>query len=275
MGDILRGNTSISNIYRGQDQVSKVYRGQTEIWSPSGPIPVPPVTADVFDFNANYYSGTGDWIDQSLNAYPATPVGSPTLGGSANSKFIDCNGTTDGFVVANTFTKAKIWDSQLVTGQAIGSFEVLVNLDTVSGRFFTAWGELGNNRAVLFGINTSTSISALFRMSAGSQTFASITVPTITTGVWLHYVIRFNQNADSLNIRHNGATLDFPGGFVSTTSTWNGNANLCNSLMHTVSDCNFNPREFTDGKVAAIRGYNNSLSNAEADSLAAFWATYY
>lgn len=36
MGDILRGNTSISNIYRGQDQVSKVYRGQTEVWSAGG-----------------------------------------------------------------------------------------------------------------------------------------------------------------------------------------------------------------------------------------------
>lgn len=56
MGDILRGNTSISNIYRGQDQVSKVYRGQTEVWTSAA---FPPVGSYVTD-NLTYYFDFGE-----------------------------------------------------------------------------------------------------------------------------------------------------------------------------------------------------------------------
>ena len=36
MGDIFRGNTSISKIYRGNEEVTKVFRGNTEAWSGAG-----------------------------------------------------------------------------------------------------------------------------------------------------------------------------------------------------------------------------------------------
>lgn len=56
MGDILRGNTSLSKIYRGQTELSKVYRGQTEIWTSAA---FPPV-GDYITDNLTYYYDFGE-----------------------------------------------------------------------------------------------------------------------------------------------------------------------------------------------------------------------
>jgi hypothetical protein len=63
--------------------------------TPSPFIPVP--TQDLFFYvDANYYSGSGDWLDLSGNAIDFIPVGSPTFTSDPTNSYFTLDGEFPG-----------------------------------------------------------------------------------------------------------------------------------------------------------------------------------
>lgn len=264
------GSNNITTAYFGSSAVSQMYQGSTELIG----IPAPPSTADVWDFNANTYSGTGDWID-SANSFPAGLIGTPTIAGTGNSKYWEMDGSTDGFLIDAGDISSQLWSSMGSAGNAIGSLEVVINIDSINnGNFATQWGGVEANRSFIFGMNSTNLIRYYFDASVGTRSLISVTTTLPSTSTWAHVVMRWDESSNLLSTRINGT--NYNGTFANTSFTWRALTTQCVSLFYRTDDCGASTNvHYLDGKAAVNRAYNAYLSDSEVDALATYWSTYY
>lgn len=273
--NIFRGQTTVNNIYRGNTPLSKVYKGNTEIWSAAEA--GPPVTADVFDFRASSYSGTGDWIDE-VAGYGADLIGSPTFVDDGLSSYWELNSSTEGFSVPREELPDALFDTMDVgtNGIAEGAFEFVFNADayTDQNSLLTMWDNADSNRMILIGNITATNLNTSFQTVAtgtGDRSYINHNI-TIGTGNWKHIVITFSMADDYIDLYINGSSVSSKT-WTSTNEVWNG-ANVCLALALRQDNCGSNQRAF-DGKYAVARGYNDKLLSSDISSLYSFWSNYY
>jgi hypothetical protein len=260
--NIFRGQTTVNNIYRGNTPLSKVYRGQSEIWSAAEA--GPPVTADVFYWDANDYT-SGNWVDR-VNSWSATAYNSPTTGGTTGAKYITTSGGSDPYFVLLSADKPdKIWPSQ-GTAAAIGSMEYFVNMRNVDddADAFSSWGSTNSQRNFIFQGPQPGGSGAI--LDAGGNVGLGSSTPLTTTGIWYHVVHTWDQSSDAI-MYVNGSSVASKGS--SWSGVWDDNDTSVGILARDTG------QRITKGDAATFRGYTFVLSPTQVSDLYTFWSSIY
>lgn len=272
--NLFRGQTTVNNIYRGNTSLSKVYRGQDVVWTAAEP--APPVTADVYDFRASSYSGTGDWIDE-VAGYGADLLGSPTFVSNGLSSYWELNGSS-AFSVPRAELPDNLFDTMgsPTSGITEGAFEFVVYADTWTGKnLATMWNSPDATRMFIIGNSSSTSLGTLFateNFSTAARSYKTHTGITLNTGQWLHIIVDFSMADNYIDLYINGTSVSSLT-WTSTTQVWNG-ADVCLALGLRQDNCG-GSTNYWDGKYAVARGYNDKLGSSNVSSLYSYWSTYY
>ena len=257
MGDILRGNTSLSKIYRGQTELSKVYRGQTEIWSSAvGPsIPIPTTNLVAF-WDGTAYSGTGDWID-SYGGYDLTAEGNVSY--NATEQAFEFPGASGDYMSSTS--------SNPLTGTQNRTLIAYVyhNGSDVSDNSYMYLGRNATGLKYTFRIDSGTDyfrteIDGAYSLNSSGRTVSLNTwtfAATVLNGTQMNHT--YFGHADESN-----TTVDFQTGNANNSNTLNTASDY---IAVGVNNLATTPTQFMEGYIKFIAMYDTNLGQTELQDI--------
>jgi len=198
----------------------------------------------VLELDAANYSGSGNWLDETVNNNDASLQGTPAH--TSNTHFDLVPGDGDFFSIS---------DNSVLDSMSQLSVQMWINIDTINASgpnmLYSKRGTTSDGYVAFF-----TTTGWTFRFGTGTGTgFTYSTAPT--TGAWQQFVVTIGSSGSKLYI--NGSEV--------TNSVYTGNnSNIITSAA--LDLFNVNPRPQTgpvtmDGKVGVVKLYNGVLSSAD------------
>jgi hypothetical protein len=203
--------------------------------------------------NANNYSGSGNWLDQSGNGYNMTLYNSPTFTSSATTPYFSFNGSNQYMNNASYTTPAQ-------TSATSFTWIFLVNF-TSGYNNYTALGNRGGGPPYNF-MKITGYPNNLFQLYGGYSGFIASNSTVYNT--WS--TIGISKNGSTISVYASGGT---GGGIYSTTQATNGGA-----LPFYIGG-DPTAGEYSNCKVAAVAVYNRALTTAEFVQMDYFLAGNY
>jgi hypothetical protein len=202
--------------------------------------------------NANNYSGSGQWLDQSGNGYNMTLYNSPTFTSSATTPYFSFNGS-------NQYMNNASYTTPVQSSTTSFTWIFLVNF-TSGYNNYTALGNRGGGPPYNF-MKITGAANNLFQLYGGTTGFNATN--TTVYNIWT--TIGISKNGSTISV-YGSAGLG--GGIYSTTQGTTGSMPFYIGGDPTAG-------EYSNCKVAAVAVYNRALTFAEFVQMDYFLADNY
>ncbi len=193
--------------------------------------------------NANNYSGSGAWLDQSGNGYNMTLFNSPAFTSSATTPYFSFNGSNQ-YMNNASFTQAAITTSTNFTWIGL----IYPNSNT--------------NAAVVFGARTA-SLNFCKLSSSTFEVYPSSTNAALGTAAWKFVAVV--KSGTSVYVYNSAANQSISTSFTGTTS----------STIPFYIGGDPTASEWFNGRIAMVAVYNRALSFSEVLQMDYFTGTNY